>query len=92
MSVRKRLHDSTFHIRLEFVPTVPHCSLATTIGRLIHGGHYWLTILLYHSECICVGLCLRVKLERCLHYKFKLDIFVTKGMHFTEGDGKCNMT
>lgn len=32
VSVRKRVDDSTFHIRLEFVPTVPHCSLATTIG------------------------------------------------------------
>ena len=32
VSVRKRVDDSAFHIRLEFVPTVPHCSLATTIG------------------------------------------------------------
>lgn len=44
--------------------------------------------------CVCThaGLCLRVKLERCLPYKFKLDIFVTKGMHFTEGDGECHST
>jgi hypothetical protein len=27
-----------------------------------------------------------VKLERSLSYKFKLDIFVTKGMHSTEED------
>ena len=94
VSVRKRLNENTFHICLEFVPTVPHCSLATTIGRLVCDGHCcWHTIVLYHvCVCTCVGLCLRVKLERCLHYKFKLDIFVTKGMHFTEGDGKCDRT
>lgn len=39
VSVRKRLNENTFHICLEFVPTVPHCSLATTIGRHVCGGH-----------------------------------------------------
>lgn len=50
-------------IRIEFTPTVPHCSLATLIG-----------------------LCLRVKLERCLLYKYKLDIFVGEGTHSIEED------
>ena len=45
-------------IRLEFTPTVPHCSLATLIG-----------------------LCLRVKLERCLGQRCKLDISVGHGSH-----------
>ena len=50
-------------IRIDFTPTVPHCSLAALIG-----------------------LCLRVKLERCLTQQFKLDIFVTEGTHSVEED------
>ena len=50
-------------VKIEFTPTVPHCSLATLIG-----------------------LCLRVKLERSLQQKFKLDISVTEGTHSIEGD------
>lgn len=52
-----------YNIKIEFKPTVPHCSLATLIG-----------------------LCLRVKLERSLPYKFKLDIFLSKGTHSTEDE------
>ena len=50
-------------IKIEFTPTVPHCSLATLIG-----------------------LCLRVKLERCLESRFKLDIVVSEGTHSIEED------
>jgi len=50
-------------IRIEFMPTVPHCSLATLIG-----------------------LCLRVKLERNLAIKAKIDIYVTPGKHATENE------
>lgn len=50
-------------IRIEFTPTVPHCSLATLIG-----------------------LCLRVKLERSLQQRFKVDICVSEGTHSIEGD------
>ena len=55
--------ESEAWIRLEFMPTVPHCSLATLIG-----------------------LCLRVKLERNLMLKHKLDIVVGEGTHAIEGD------
>ncbi len=55
--------DSTVWIRIEFTPTVPHCSLATLIG-----------------------LCLRVKLERSLLQRHKLDIVVGEGTHAIEGD------
>lgn len=48
-------------VRVDFNPTVPHCSLATLIG-----------------------LCIRVKLQRCLPNKIKLDIFIKKGTHDTE--------
>lgn len=48
-------------IRVEFNPTVPHCSLATLIG-----------------------LCIRIKLERNLTARFKLDIFIKEGAHSTE--------
>ncbi|KAL9987227.1 hypothetical protein ACROYT_G001498 [Oculina patagonica] len=55
--------NDEYSIKVEFKPTVPHCSLATLIG-----------------------LCLRVKLERSLPYKFKLDIFLSKGTHSTENE------
>ena len=50
-------------IKIEFNPTVPHCSLATLIG-----------------------LCLRIKLERCLGQRHKLDISVAEGSHSVEKD------
>lgn len=50
-------------MRVEFNPTVPHCSLATLIG-----------------------LCIRVKLERSIPDKFKLDIYIKKGAHTTEDE------
>ncbi|XP_070542895.1 cytosolic iron-sulfur assembly component 2A-like [Ptychodera flava] len=62
VSVSHRGNDE-YLIRIEFMPTVPHCSLATLIG-----------------------LCLRVKLERSLPHKFKLDIFIKKGGHSTEDE------
>ena len=55
--------DDELWIKIEFTPTVSHCSLATLIG-----------------------LCLRVKLERCLQSPFKLDISVSEGTHAIEGD------
>ncbi|XP_059609222.1 MIP18 family protein galla-1 [Phlebotomus argentipes] len=48
-------------VRVEFNPTVPHCSLATLIG-----------------------LCIRVKIERSIQHRLKLDIFIKKGAHATE--------
>lgn len=56
-----------FHlqIRVEFNPTVPHCSLATLIG-----------------------LCIRVKIERNIPHKLKLDIYIKKGAHATEEESK----
>ncbi|KAM7437350.1 Cytosolic iron-sulfur assembly component 2A [Porites harrisoni] len=38
------------------------------------------------SLATLIGLCLRVKLERSLPYKFKLDIFLSKGTHSTEDE------
>lgn len=50
-------------VRVEFNPTVPHCSLATLIG-----------------------LCIRIKLERCIPQQIKLDIYIKKGAHATEDE------
>lgn len=73
--VRRRLNNSIFtqptnnafgfisQIRVEFNPTVPHCSLATLIG-----------------------LCIRVKIERNIQHKLKLDIYIKKGAHTTEDE------
>lgn len=57
--------DDLFIVRIEFNPTVPHCSLATLIG-----------------------LCIRIKLERSLTEKYKLDIFIKKGTHSTEEESE----
>lgn len=57
--------DDQFQIRVEFNPTVPHCSLATLIG-----------------------LCLRIKIERNIPHKLKLDIYIKKGTHSTEDESK----
>ncbi|CAI8025788.1 Cytosolic iron-sulfur assembly component 2A [Geodia barretti] len=38
------------------------------------------------SLATLIGLCLRVKLERCLEARFKLDIVVSEGAHAIEGD------
>lgn len=38
------------------------------------------------SLATLIGLCLRVKLERCLESNFKLDILVSEGTHTIEGD------
>lgn len=59
--IRASTDDDVHVVRIEFNPTVPHCSLATLIG-----------------------LCIRIKLERNLVEKFKLDIFIRKGTHSTE--------
>ncbi|XP_065919941.1 cytosolic iron-sulfur assembly component 2A-like isoform X1 [Dysidea avara] len=67
-------------ITIEFTPTVPHCSLATLIGSV-------LLISIYLHLILCpIGLCMRVKLERCLPDTFKLDVYITKGSHSTEQD------
>lgn len=58
-----KIENDEYIIKIEFTPTVPHCSLATLIG-----------------------LCLRVKLERSLPYKFKLDISLSRGTHSTENE------
>lgn len=50
-------------VRVEFQPTIQHCSLATLIG-----------------------LCLRVKIERNINHKLKLDIYIRKGTHSTEDE------
>lgn len=56
-------------IRVEFNPTVPHCSLATLIG-----------------------LCIRIKIERNIPHKLKLDIYIKKGAHATEDESKFYLT
>uniref|UniRef100_A0A674AZP6 Cytosolic iron-sulfur assembly component 2A n=1 Tax=Salmo trutta TaxID=8032 RepID=A0A674AZP6_SALTR len=38
------------------------------------------------SLATLIGLCLQVKLQRCLPFKHKLDIFISEGTHSTEED------
>ncbi|XP_031557627.1 cytosolic iron-sulfur assembly component 2A-like isoform X2 [Actinia tenebrosa] len=54
-----------------------------------NGGNNHITIIFTPTVPHCslatlIGLCLRVKLERTLPDKFKLDIFLAKGTHSTE--------
>ena len=53
--------DSRNYIKVQFTPTVPHCSMTALIG-----------------------LCIRVKLARCLSKRFKVDVIVTPGSHDQE--------
>jgi metal-sulfur cluster biosynthetic enzyme len=61
------IDDGCLKVRVEFNPTVPHCSLATLIG-----------------------LCIRVKIERNINHKLKLDIYIKKGAHSTEDESKLH--
>ncbi|XP_055365664.1 cytosolic iron-sulfur assembly component 2A isoform X3 [Betta splendens] len=55
----QELGEDEFLIIIKFSPTVPHCSLATLIEHCS-----W--------SVLCVtGLCLQVKLQRCLPFKHK---------------------
>ncbi|MEE6508968.1 hypothetical protein FKM82_023553, partial [Ascaphus truei] len=38
------------------------------------------------SLATLIGLCLRVKLQRCLPFKHKLEIYISEGTHTTEED------
>ncbi|XP_051896585.1 cytosolic iron-sulfur assembly component 2A [Pristis pectinata] len=38
------------------------------------------------SLATLIGLCLRVKLQRCLPFKHKLEIYISEGSHTTEED------
>ncbi|XP_078539093.1 cytosolic iron-sulfur assembly component 2A [Lissotriton helveticus] len=38
------------------------------------------------SLATLIGLCLRVKLQRCLPFKHKLEIYIAEGAHSTEED------
>ncbi|XP_063905274.1 MIP18 family protein galla-1 [Zophobas morio] len=61
VEVKERTSGDVNVVRVEFNPTVPHCSLATLIG-----------------------LCIRIKLERSIPYRIKLDIYIKAGAHTTE--------
>lgn len=63
--VKKSTADNVHIVRIEFNPTVPHCSLATLIG-----------------------LCIRIKIERSINHKLKLDIYIKKGAHTTEDESE----
>uniref|UniRef100_A0A8D0G5H1 Cytosolic iron-sulfur assembly component 2A n=1 Tax=Sphenodon punctatus TaxID=8508 RepID=A0A8D0G5H1_SPHPU len=40
------------------------------------------------SLATLIGLCLRIKLQRCLPFKHKLEIYISEGTHSTEEDRK----
>ncbi|XP_056244299.1 cytosolic iron-sulfur assembly component 2A isoform X2 [Seriola aureovittata] len=40
------------------------------------------------SLATLIGLCLQVKLQRCLPFKHKLEIYISEGTHSTEEDMK----
>ncbi|XP_048375583.1 cytosolic iron-sulfur assembly component 2A [Sphaerodactylus townsendi] len=44
------------------------------------------------SLATLIGLCLRIKLQRCLPFKHKLEIYISEGMHSTEMDSKCSFS
>jgi len=56
-----QVNDKASFVKVEFTPTIPHCSMATLIG-----------------------LCIRVRLLRCLPKRFKIHIYIRKGTHQSE--------
>eukprot|EP00056_Hartaetosiga_gracilis_P019106 m.13050 g.13050 ORF g.13050 m.13050 type:complete len:156 (-) comp7409_c0_seq1:297-764(-) len=50
--------DEENRVRVQFTPTIPHCSMASLIG-----------------------LCVRVRLLRCLPSRFKIDVEIYPGTH-----------
>ena len=40
------------------------------------------------SLATLIGLCIRVKLQRCLPQQVKIDIYIKKGAHETEDESK----
>lgn len=44
------------------------------------------------SLATLIGLCMRVKVERCLLEKIKLDIHIKKGAHDTEEESRLQVT
>ncbi|XP_061669709.1 cytosolic iron-sulfur assembly component 2A isoform X1 [Syngnathoides biaculeatus] len=92
VEVQELGHDE-YLIIIKFSPTVPHCSLATLIGRLLARlvlatvrFRLILTIFCVFLVLVRAGLCLQVKLQRCLPFKHKLEIYISEGTHSTEED------
>eukprot|EP00055_Hartaetosiga_balthica_P011097 m.49477 g.49477 ORF g.49477 m.49477 type:complete len:157 (+) comp7454_c0_seq1:65-535(+) len=52
------VNDKESYVRIQFTPTIPHCSMASLIG-----------------------LCVRVRLLRCLPSRFKIDVEIFPGTH-----------
>jgi metal-sulfur cluster biosynthetic enzyme len=60
-------------------------------AKCISEEEVWLTITFTPTVPHCslatlIGLCIRVKLERSLNFKFKLDIRISEGAHSIEED------
>ena len=72
--------DPDNHVHIRFTPTIPHCALLSSNSCLRRVGS---------PVCVCgrlcaagsmatlIGLCLRVKLQRSLPARFKVDIEIT---------------
>ncbi|KAI5131024.1 Cytosolic Iron-Sulfur Assembly Component 2A [Manis pentadactyla] len=55
-------------------------------GTSLLFGHSYCKIGKRDEESPMSGLCLRVKLQRCLPFKHKLEIYISEGSHSTEED------
>lgn len=54
-----------------FTPTIPNCT------------YYWY-YLFKNRQAAVIGLCIRVKLDRCLPRRLKSRVYITPGTHNTE--------
>ena len=54
-----------------FTPTIPNCT-------------YYLHVYSNSRQAAVIGLCIRVKLDRCLPRRLKSRVFITPGSHNTE--------
>ena len=54
-----------------FTPTIPNCTFVYM---------FWIS----HRQAAVIGLCIRVKLDRCLPRRLKSRVYITPGSHNTE--------
>ena len=91
VSVNRNSPESTFYsVRVEFVPTVPHCSLATLIGLcLITKLNRELPSGIDNGQhCCYISFCLDVRIFlnfflRLTAGRFKIDLAIAEGTHST---------
>lgn len=73
------LYDEHGHLRVEYTPTVPHCSMATIIGLCIR---FRLEDVLFDGNCSRIGVDPQATVPRNRICRF--DLYIKEGRHNSE--------